>query len=291
MPKSIDPLIAMALTGATPFSVTTFIGVTGSSLLMVIVAIRVPVAPTGIKLTMTVREPPGGMTNGNVGGETSLNSVELNVIPATVRLHSPVFLITSGSVFEVFRQTSPKSSGSGAAWITGGGTVPTTLTFLFGVTGSLLIIVRVAICIGSAVKPIGMNWIVTSRVWPAGMISGNGTTPMTLNTGELEVMPVTIRSQLPLLPMVNVWLIVTPGQVLSKVIGSLTTMTGCPPCALNVRMTAGLTGSLELTVNVLVLLPALVAVKQAWNGKQKSGRRITGKPAEGWVPETCRWYA
>src|SRR5215510_10467491 len=115
MPKSIDPLIAMALTGATPFKVTTFIGVTGSSLLMVIVSIRGPVAPTGIKLTITVREPPGGMTNGNAGGETSLNSVELNVIAETVKSHPPVFLITRGNSFDVFRHTLPKSSGSGAA--------------------------------------------------------------------------------------------------------------------------------------------------------------------------------
>src|SRR5262245_4554247 len=133
----------------------------------------------------------------------------------------------------------------------------------------------------------GMNWIVTSRVSPGGMTSGNGTTPMTLNSAELEVMPVTIRSQLPLLPMVNVLLFMPPGQVLSKVIGSLTTMTGCPPCALNVRMTAGLTGSLELTVNVVVLLPALVGVKRASNGKQKSGLTITGKPDDGVVTENC----
>src|SRR5262245_59850032 len=133
--------MAMALTGATPFNVTTLIGDTGSSLLMVIVAVRGPVAPTGMKLTMTDREPPGGMTNGKVGGETSLHSVELKVIPETVRLHSPSFLITSGSVFDCPRQTLSKSSGSGAAWMTGGGTVPTTLTFLLGVTGSLLIIV------------------------------------------------------------------------------------------------------------------------------------------------------
>src|SRR5215510_13083343 len=106
--------MAMALTGATPFNVTTFIGVTGSSLLMVIVSIRGPVAPTGIKLTITVREPPRRMTNGKAGGETSLNSVELNVIPETVRLHSPAFLMTSGRTFDVLRQTWPKSSGSGA---------------------------------------------------------------------------------------------------------------------------------------------------------------------------------
>src|SRR5262245_62689703 len=102
--------MAMALTGATPFKVTTFIGVTGSSLLMVIVSIRGPVAPTGIKLTITVREPPGRMTNGSAGGEASLNSVELNVTPETVRLHPPVFLITTGSSFDVLRHTLDRKS-------------------------------------------------------------------------------------------------------------------------------------------------------------------------------------
>src|SRR5262245_23894069 len=52
-------------------------------------------------------------------------------------------------------------------------------------------------------------------------------------------------------------------------------------------MTAGLTGSLELIVNVVVLLPALVGVNRASNGKQKSGLMITGKPADGVVTENC----
>src|SRR5262245_36757617 len=254
--------MAMELTGATPFNVTTFIGVTGSSLLMVIVAIRGPVAPTGIKLTITVREPPGGMTNGKVGGETSLNSVELRMIPKTVRSHSPAFLITSGSVFDWPRQTLSKSSGSGAAWMIGGGTVPTTLTFLLGVIGSLLIIVSVAIRIGSTVKPIGMNWIVTSRVDPGGPTRGKGTTPTTLNSAELEVILLTIRSHSPLLPMVSVLLFTPPGQVLSKTTGSLTTMVAGGELPETGTTLAGLSGSLLLMVMLADLAPTLVGRKR-----------------------------
>src|SRR5690349_14231328 len=97
----------------------------------------------------------------------------------------------------------------------GGGTVPLTVTTLFGVFRSLLMIVSVAVCIGLMLKPMGMNWIVTSRVLPGGMTSGKGTTPTTLNSGELDVMLLTIRSQPPLLPMVSVLLFVLPGHVLS----------------------------------------------------------------------------
>src|SRR5262245_53821863 len=99
-----------------------------------------------------------------------------------------------------------------------------TLTVLFGVTRSLLMIVSVAIRIGSTVKPIGMNWMVTSRVEPGGITRGNGTRPTTLNSGESEMMLLTIRSHSPLLPMVSVLLLVLPGQVLSKTMGSLTTI-------------------------------------------------------------------
>src|ERR1043165_6910401 len=111
----------------------------------------------------------------------------------------------------------------------GGGTVPLTVTILFCFFGSLLMLASVAICTGFKLKPIGMNWIVTSRVLPGGMTSGKGTTPTTLNSSELDVMLLTLRSQPPLLPMVSVLLFVLPGQVLSKTMGSLTTIIGAAP--------------------------------------------------------------
>src|SRR5262249_31934461 len=111
VPKSIGPLTPMSLTGAMPFTVTIFIGVAGSSLVMVILPDFMPVL-AGVKRTITSRILPGGMTIGKGGRAGSVNSGEFDVMFDIVKLQSPVFLIVSGRSLNVPKQTLPKSSGS-----------------------------------------------------------------------------------------------------------------------------------------------------------------------------------
>src|SRR5690349_15232144 len=79
VPKSVEPAMAMSLTGAVPIAATIFIGVAGSSLLMVIFADLVPVL-AGSKRTGTSKDLPGRMTIGNGNAAGNLNSGEFDVM-------------------------------------------------------------------------------------------------------------------------------------------------------------------------------------------------------------------
>src|SRR5262245_1962389 len=101
-----------------------------------------------------------------------------------------------------------------------------------------------------------------SRELPGGTISGNATEGATLNSSGLEeVMLLTTRSQNPVLLMVSVLLLVLPGQVLSKTIGSLTVMDGARALPEIATVLSGVVGSLLKILTVADLFPLLAG----WN--------------------------
>ena len=96
----------MSPDGTFPETETFLLGVTGSSLTIVMLADFTP-RLEGLNLIVTMVEPPGLTINGNVT-PGAINSPVEEVMLLTERLHPPVLLIVSGRSLKVPMHTSPK---------------------------------------------------------------------------------------------------------------------------------------------------------------------------------------
>jgi hypothetical protein len=230
-----------------------------------------------VSRTVTVTLPPGGTVTGSAG-LTTLKAGLLELMALIVNAPLPVLLTVKIRSAVAPTHTWPKSRSRGLTSQVINRQVPLTLTVPQS-TGPQTLDVTKLIVPDWLPGVVQVNRTVTGTDKPAGTVTGSAGLTM-LNAGLLETMALIVKSPLPVLFTVKLWLALWPTQTLPKL-----RLAGDTAQVINTQVPLTLTVPQETGPHTLLVLneivpdcaPDVAQVKRTVTPTLPPGGMVTGK--------------